>query len=89
MTYSCDMLSLALARAFLPLTAFAILHVLNFTYFAFLLFWEPDQVVMHEMKILNADSYGIYYDFCDIVFKLPESQDVTKYLDRVRRMNSK
>lgn len=46
-----------------------------------------DQVVLHEMRATNTESYGIYYEFCDIVFKLPNTQRIGEELKRVRKLN--
>ena len=36
-------------------------------------------------RTLNATTYGIYYEFCDLVFKLPSSHRVREGLEEVRR----
>ncbi|RWS02339.1 hypothetical protein B4U79_14753, partial [Dinothrombium tinctorium] len=40
-----------------------------------------DLLVLHEMKVENAHSYGIYYEFCDIVFRLPSSNKIAENLE--------
>lgn len=47
-----------------------------------------DQVVLHDMKATNAYSYGIYYDFCDAVFKLPNTHAIARDLEYVRKTNA-
>lgn len=34
----------------------------------------------------NATKYGIYYEFCDLVFKLPSSNKVAKGLEEIRKL---
>lgn len=43
-----------------------------------------DQVVMYEMKVENANSYGIFYEFCDATFKLPRTDKIGRNLHRIR-----
>jgi len=45
-----------------------------------------DQVVLHEMRATDTESYGIYYEFCDIVFKLPNTDKIDKELERIRNL---
>lgn len=35
----------------------------------------------------NSVQYGIYYDFCDIVFKLPSTHRIRSDLQEIRRHN--
>lgn len=37
-------------------------------------------------RALNATQYGIYYEFCDIVFRLPSTAKMQERLDEVRRL---
>ncbi|RWS27165.1 hypothetical protein B4U80_07086 [Leptotrombidium deliense] len=46
-----------------------------------------DLLVLHEMKVENSHSYGIYYEFCDIVFRLPSSSKIADNLQIVRKFN--
>jgi len=46
-----------------------------------------DQVVLHEMRTNYSKSYGLYYAFSDIVFKLPNTQRIGEELKRVRKLN--
>ena len=46
-----------------------------------------DQVVLCEMKEFNGATYGIYFEFCDIVFKLPNTQKIARDLQVVRQIN--
>lgn len=39
-------------------------------------------------RSLNATTYGIYYEFCDLVFKLPSSHRVKANIDEVRRFET-
>ncbi|XP_055943460.1 uncharacterized protein LOC129973102 isoform X2 [Argiope bruennichi] len=43
-----------------------------------------DQVVYHDMKVCNADSFGMYFDFCDVAFKLTRKQEIETRLKEVR-----
>ncbi|GBM11835.1 hypothetical protein AVEN_26764-1 [Araneus ventricosus] len=43
-----------------------------------------DQVVYHDMKVCNADSFGMYFDFCDVAFKLTRKQEIETRLREVR-----
>ncbi|RWS10159.1 hypothetical protein B4U79_12785 [Dinothrombium tinctorium] len=61
-----------------------------------------DQVVLYEIResknrpapdfiklnarTNNASNYGIYYEFCDIVFKLPSTHKISERLEQIRRM---
>lgn len=61
-----------------------------------------DQVVLHEIRstalappsaptgipVLQKNSwdYGIYYEFCDLVFKLPSTERIGHRLDEIRRL---
>lgn len=47
-----------------------------------------DQVVYHDMKIRNADSFGMYFEFCDLTFCLPKTHSVEVKLQRVRAPNA-
>ena len=46
-----------------------------------------DQVVLHKMRASDTESYGIYYEFCDIVFKLPNTERIGEELEDIRKMN--
>ncbi len=46
-----------------------------------------DQVVLHEIRTNYSKSYGLYYEFCDIVFKLPYTQRIGVDLERVRNVS--
>lgn len=37
-------------------------------------------------RVSNATQYGIYYEFCDLVFKLPETQKLASDLEEIRRL---
>lgn len=43
-----------------------------------------DQVVYHDMKVRNADSFGMYYNFCDVAFKLTRKKEIETRLRDVR-----
>ena len=45
-----------------------------------------DQVVLHKMRATDTESYGIYYEFCDIVFKLPNTERIGQELDEVNKI---
>jgi hypothetical protein len=47
---------------------------------------RTDKVVLYEMRTTDTESFGIYYEFCDIVFKL-ETEGIGKELERVRNLN--
>ncbi|XP_035214468.1 uncharacterized protein LOC118188199 [Stegodyphus dumicola] len=43
-----------------------------------------DHVVYHDMKVRNADSFGMYFEFCDVAFKLARKQEVEMKLKMIR-----
>uniref|UniRef100_A0A2L2YGK8 XK-related protein n=1 Tax=Parasteatoda tepidariorum TaxID=114398 RepID=A0A2L2YGK8_PARTP len=43
-----------------------------------------DSVVYHDMKVKNADSFGMYFDFCDATFKLSRKKEVETKLKEIR-----
>lgn len=43
-----------------------------------------DHVVYHDMKAQNADSFGMYFEFCDVAFKLTRKQELETKLKEVR-----
>ncbi|XP_027194563.2 uncharacterized protein LOC113789247 [Dermatophagoides pteronyssinus] len=45
---------------------------------------KVDQVVLHDMRYTDTDSYGIYFEFCDIVFNLTVEKEVKELLEIVR-----
>lgn len=45
-----------------------------------------DAVVMHDMKVENANSYGIFYAFFDATFKLPKTDGIHLHLKRIRNV---
>lgn len=44
-----------------------------------------DQVVLHDMRYQDTESFGIYYEFCDIVFRLKVRRQFTEELEEVRK----
>ena len=46
-----------------------------------------DQVVLHKMRATDTESFGIYYEFCDIVFKLPNTERKGQVLEQVHKIN--
>lgn len=44
-----------------------------------------DRVVYHDMKVRNADSFGMYFEFCDAAFKLTRQQELETKLKEVRQ----
>ncbi|XP_054156746.1 uncharacterized protein LOC128955130 [Oppia nitens] len=46
-----------------------------------------DQVVLHKRRTTDTDSYGIYYEFCNIVFKLPNTDRIGRELEVVNRLD--
>lgn len=47
-----------------------------------------DHVVYHDMKARNADSFGMYFEFCDIAFKLQRKEDVETRLKELREQKA-
>ncbi|KPM09482.1 XK-related domain containing protein 2 [Sarcoptes scabiei] len=45
---------------------------------------KVDQVVLHDMRYTDKESYGIYFEFCDIVFNLNVQKEVKELLDVIR-----
>lgn len=43
-----------------------------------------DMVALHDMRATEKEMFGIYYEFCDIVFKLKISRDFQQTLNDVR-----
>lgn len=65
-------------------------YIIGALFIMFYIFCKPkytDQVVYHDMKIRNADSFGMYFEFCDIAFKLPRRQEVEVKLRKIREQD--
>ena len=45
-----------------------------------------DQVVLHDMRYTDTESFGIYYEFCDIVFRLKVRKELQNELEEIRRV---
>ncbi|GFQ84779.1 XK-related protein [Trichonephila clavata] len=63
------------------------LYVLGALFVLFYICCKPkytDHVVYHDMKVRNADSFGMYFDFCDVAFKLTRKQEIETKLKEVR-----
>ncbi|GIY88888.1 XK-related protein [Caerostris darwini] len=63
------------------------LYILGALFILFYICCKPkytDQVVYHDMKACNADSFGMYFDFCDVAFKLARKQEIETRLKEVR-----
>lgn len=45
---------------------------------------KVDQVVLHDMRYTDCDSYGIYFEFCEIVFNLHVQREVKELLEVIR-----
>ncbi|OTF71532.1 XK-related domain containing protein [Euroglyphus maynei] len=45
---------------------------------------KVDQVVLHDMRYTDTESFGIYFEFCDIVFNLRVEKEVKELLEIVR-----
>lgn len=43
-----------------------------------------DQVVLFDTKIENKNSYGIYFEFCELIFKLPSLEKVSHHIKDIR-----
>lgn len=43
-----------------------------------------DHVVYHDMKARNADSFGMYFEFCDTAFKLRRKEELETRLKEIR-----
>jgi len=46
-----------------------------------------DQIVLHDMRYTDTDSFGIYYEFCDIVFVLKADKKLSEELEEIRTRN--
>ena len=46
-----------------------------------------DQVVLYDTKIDNKDSYGIYFEFCQLVLKLPLLTSVSSNIKIIRGLH--
>lgn len=44
-----------------------------------------DQVVLHDMRYTDTESFGMYYEFCDIVFRLKVRRQFSEELEVVRK----
>ncbi|GFT12783.1 XK-related protein [Trichonephila clavipes] len=63
------------------------LYILGALFVLFYICCKPkytDHVVYHDMKVRNADSFGMYFDFCDVAFKLTRKQEIETKLKEVR-----
>ncbi|GFS65818.1 XK-related protein [Nephila pilipes] len=63
------------------------LYILGALFVLFYICCKPkytDHVVYHDMKVRNADSFGMYFDFCDVAFKLTRKQEIETRLKEVR-----
>ncbi|KAH7642239.1 xk-related domain containing protein [Dermatophagoides farinae] len=45
---------------------------------------KVDQVVLYDMRYSDTESFGIYFEFCDIVFNLKVEKEVKELLDIIR-----
>lgn len=62
--------------------------ILGFVFILLYMYIKPkytDQVVYHDMKVENASSFGMYFEFCDATFKLPVSQWIDSNLQQIRQ----
>ncbi|XP_054720022.1 uncharacterized protein LOC129229687 [Uloborus diversus] len=69
------------------MTVTAVFFLLGALFILFYICCKPkytDQVVYHDMKVRNADSFGMYFEFCDVAFKLSRKQDVEMRLKEIR-----
>ncbi|GFS45627.1 XK-related protein, partial [Trichonephila inaurata madagascariensis] len=61
------------------------LYILGALFVLFYICCKPkytDHVVYHDMKVRNADSFGMYFDFCDVAFKLTRKQEIETKLKK-------
>lgn len=47
-----------------------------------------DHVVYHDMKARNTDSFGMYFEFCDMAFKLRKKEVVETHLKEIREQKA-
>lgn len=47
-----------------------------------------DNVVYHDMQVRNAESFGMYFEFCDMAFKLTRKEDVETRLKEIREQKA-
>ncbi|XP_023229907.1 uncharacterized protein LOC111630116 [Centruroides sculpturatus] len=62
--------------------------VIGFIFIMLYIFIKPkytDQIVLHDMKVENASSFGMYFEFCDAAFNLPVSQWINLNLQQIRQ----
>ncbi|UYV63854.1 XKR6 [Cordylochernes scorpioides] len=47
-----------------------------------------ETVALHDMRVKNAESFGIYFDFCNTLFYLPRKQWVEDALEKVQQQQT-
>lgn len=44
-----------------------------------------DQVVLHDMRYTDTESFGMYYEFCDVIFRLKVRKGFQEELEDIRQ----
>lgn len=66
-------------------------YVLGSLFILFYICCKPkytDNVVYHDMKARNTDSFGMYFEFCDMAFKLTKKEAVETRLKEIREQKA-
>lgn len=66
-------------------------YVMGSLFIVFYMCCKPkytDNVVYHDMQVRNAESFGMYFEFCDMAFKLTRKEEVETRLKEIREQKA-